>query len=217
MKNEDIEKHISEISREFRDGFAFLKKYPKSVSIFGSARMSPDNPHYRQAQELSEMIVSELEYAVITGGGPGIMEAANRGAKNANGTSLGLTIKLPREQQTNRYVTDEIGFGYFFTRKSMLNFAAEAYVFFPGGFGTFDELFGIITLVQTKKIPPVPIILVGRDFWNPLVAFIKKEMLEVHHAISPVDMKLFAVTDNLDNVIEIIRKAPVSEWWNIAD
>ena len=221
--NADIESHVHKIDSELRAGFEFLRQYPRSVSIFGSARTTPKSPHYEQAEKLGNRIVSELGYTVITGGGPGIMEAANKGAHHAEKgklvghASLGLAIKLPREQHSNPYVDKEVAFEYFFTRKAMLNFAAEAYVFFPGGFGTFDELFGIVTLIQTVKIPRVPIILVGKDFWNPIVHFIKTNMLEKHHNIAPDDMNLFAVTDNIDTAMEMIKRAPVSDWWRMAD
>jgi uncharacterized protein (TIGR00730 family) len=215
--NENIDAHIEDISKEFRAGFEFIKKYPKSVTIFGSARLTDASSHYKDAKRLAERIVTDLNYTVITGGGPGIMEAANSGAQSAGGMSVGLNIVIPHEQHTNPYTNDNITFDYFFTRKTMLNFAAEAYVFFPGGFGTFDELFGILTLVQTRKIPSVPIILFGKDFWNPLKDFITKSMLEQHHVISEENMNLFVITDSVDNAIRIINDAPVSAWWKLMD
>lgn len=215
--HENIETHIRDITNEFRNGFDFLKKYPRSVTIFGSARTKPDNAHYKKAHELAVRIAKELKYSVITGGGPGIMEAANKGAHEAGGSSIGLTIKLPAEQHTNRYANKELHFDYFFTRKAMLTFAAEAFVFFPGGFGTFDELFGIVTLIQTNKIPRVPIFLVGRDFWSPLKHYLQAEMIDRHGTIHPDDMNLFHITDDLDLVIDTIKKAPVSDWWKLMD
>ena len=215
--NENIDSHIDEISKEFREGFTFLKKYPKSVSMFGSSHSSLDNPHYEEARKLATRIVTELGYAVITGGGPGIMEGANLGAKEGGGHSVGLTIILPQEQHINPYTTASKKFNYFFTRKTMLTFAAEAYVFYPGGFGTFDELFSIITLVQTAKIPKVPIILVGKDFWNTFKEFMIKNMLEKHHSIDNNDLNLFVITDNENKILEIIKNAPVSKWWEMAD
>jgi len=215
--NENIDLHINDISKEFRDGFEFIKKYPKSVTIFGSARLTDASSHFKDAQRLAERIVTDLNYTVITGGGPGIMEAANMGAKEAGGQSVGLNIVIPHEQHTNPYTNDNITFDYFFTRKTMLNFAAEAYVFFPGGFGTFDELFGILTLVQTRKIPSVPIVLFGKDFWAPLSEFIKKSMLEQHHVIDEECLKLFVITNSVDNAIKIINDAPVSAWWKMID
>lgn len=215
--NENIEETIKQIGKEFQDGFTFLKKYPKSVSIFGSARFPIDDKHYIQAVELSERIVKDLNYAIITGGGPGIMQACNQGARMAKGTSLGFTINLPREQARNEFVDESIDFKYFFTRKALLTFSAEAFVFFPGGFGTFDELFGILTLIQTNKIPRVPVILIGKDFWNPVNEFIKSQMLDTHHSISKGDMEIYHMTDSVDDALAIIKKAEVSEWWNIFD
>lgn len=200
------------INKEFKAGFDFIKKYEKSVSIFGSSRFERDNPYCIKARELGEKIVKELGYAVITGGGPGIMEAANRGAHEAGGVSLGLTIKLPTEQISNPYVNDQVGFYYFFTRKTVLTFAAEAYVFFPGGFGTLDEFFDILTLVQTHKIPKVPLILVGEEFWKHLDSFITQQLISIK-SIAPSDPDLYHITDNQDEILEIIKKAPVSNWW----
>jgi uncharacterized protein (TIGR00730 family) len=145
------------------------------------------------------------------------MEAANWGAKEANGDSLGLTINIPHEQHTNKYSGSTVAFDYFFTRKTMLNFAAEAYVFFPGGYGTLDELFGILTLIQTNKIPKVPIILFGKDYWNPFKNFLTTTVLDQHHTIDAVDLDLFVITDSCDEVVEIIKGAPVSSWWKLLD
>ncbi len=206
-------RHLDQINKEFKDGFEFLKKYPKSVTIYGSARTKHGTHEWNQAEELGRKIAKELKYAVITGGGPGTMEAAHKGAKEAGGHSVALGIELPHEGNTNPYATDRLQFTYFFSRKTMLNFAAEAYVFFPGGYGTFDELFSTMTLIQTRKIPSVPVILVGSKFWNGLADFITKNMLEQQQAIADYDMDIFKVTDDLDQVIEIIRTAPVSEWW----
>lgn len=134
----DKERSLAKINKEFEAGFDFKLKYPKSVSFFGSTRASVKDPHYRKAEQLAKMI-TKGGYAIVTGGGPGIMEAANKGAIEAGGVSLGLTINLPQEQSTNNYLTDKIDFNYFFTRKTALSFAAEAYIFFPGGYGTLDE------------------------------------------------------------------------------
>lgn len=214
---ENIDTHIKDISNEFRAGFDFIKQYPKSVTIFGSSRLTPVSAHYAEALQLSARISKDLNYTVITGGGPGIMEAANKGVIESGGVSVGLNINIPHEQSINPYTNANMKFDYFFSRKAMLAFAAEAYLFFPGGYGTFDELFGILTLVQTKKIPSVPIVLFGTDFWLPLFDFIKSNMLDKHHAIDPEDLKLFIITDSHDEVIEIIRKAPVSKWWSKMD
>lgn len=209
----DIETHLKRIESEFRDGFEFLRKYRRSVTIFGSSQAKPESAHYKAAHELADRVIRELSYAVVTGGGPGVMEAANKGAYEAGGPSLGMGVSIPHERSTNSFVTQYIKFSYFFLRKTMMTFAAEAYVFFPGGFGTFDELFSILTLIQTGKIPRVPIILFDSRFWNELSAYLKKEMVDKYGTIDAFDLKLFEITDSLDRVIEIVKKAPVSEWW----
>lgn len=215
--DQNINDHIREIGEEFRSGFEELKKYPKSVTIFGSSHATPANPHYRLAHELANRIAKELNYAVITGGGPGIMAAANLGAQEANGNSVGLTIDLPHIQHTNPYTTSTVNSHYFFTRKTLLAFSAEAYVFFPGGYGTFDELFNILTLMQTRKIPKVPIILIGKEFWNNLKNFMTKHMLDEYGYVTHHDLELFTIIDNLDKVMEIIKAAPISKWWENYD
>lgn len=210
----DEQHELKEIHDEFKRGFALIQKYPRTVSFFGSARFTAENEHYKQAQTLAAKIVKELPgYAIVTGGGPGIMEAGARGASEAGGTSIGMTIRLPHEQRDNAYIKESVEFRYFFSRKTLLTFSAEAFVFFPGGFGTLDELFDVLTLVQTHKIPKVPIILVGKDYWEPLVAFIKAHMLVAHHAINADDMNLFRITENHAEIIEIIRQTPVTNWW----
>ncbi len=211
--NKDIHDHMNEITKEFREGFEELKKYPKSVTICGSSRATPMNPHYRIAQELAFRIVKELGYSVVTGGGPGIMAAANLGAQESHGNSVGFTINLPHEQHNNPYITNRTHLNYFFVRKALLTFSAEAYIFLPGGYGTMDELFSILTLIQTDKIPKIPIILIGKDFWNPLKDFLKTQLLDKHHTIDHSDLDLFIITDSMDKVIEIIKNAPVSNWW----
>lgn len=200
---------IEIIIRELKNGFNFIKDYPKSVTIFGGTRFSAGHPYYEKAESLAGKIVRDLKYSVLTGGGPGIMEGANRGAYNAGGPSLGLTIKLPQEQETNSYVNRHIDFDHFFTRKVCLSFSAEAYVFFPGGFGTLDEFFEIITLIQTKKIEKVPIILIGSDFWNKMDQFIKDELLS-RKVVGEKDLELYVITDDEEKIIEIIRKSPVN-------
>ena len=209
-----IEEHLDRIQREFRRGFEFLQKYPKSVTMFGSSMTPPESKRYIEAYDLAKRIVIELGYAIVNGGGPGIMEATSKGASEAGGVSIGLRINLLRERTANRFSTDAIDFTYFFTRKTMLAFAAEAYVFFPGGFGTFDELFSTLTLIQTNKIPRVPIILFNSSFWGPFKEYIVKNMLgDKDRTIDIPDIELFEVTDSPDRVIEIVKKAPVSEWW----
>lgn len=203
-----VEGRLAYISEEMRRGLDLITRYPRSVTVFGSARFLEDNSYYQQARELDKRIVRELDYAIITGGGPGIMEAANRGAKEAGGTSIGITIRLPKEQHSNAYVTEYVDFYYFFTRKMILSFSALAYVNFPGGFGTLDEVFEILTLVQTHKIPPVPIVLYGKNFWHDLDSFIKHQLLTRHETVSPPDPLLYTIIDDMDEVIEIVRSAP---------
>lgn len=200
-------KRVSEIAAEFSRGFEFLESVTPSVTFFGSTQFLEDNPYYISARNLGQRIVKDLSYSVCTGGGPGIMEAANRGAFEAGGKSFGLTIKLPHPQMVNRYITDEISFYYFFTRKVCLSFSAEAFIFYPGGFGTLDEFFEIVTLVQTKKVEGIPIICIGADYWHALENYIGNELLS-RGTITTDDTKLFTITDNLDEVIEIVKKVP---------
>ena len=200
--------------KELENALRLVASIDRSVTFFGSARLKPNNVHYKQAQRLAGHI-SKLGFAVITGGGPGIMEAANKGAYEAGGASLGLNIELPFEQHLNPYTTNDFDFHYFFTRKVAMAFAAEAYLYFPGGFGTLDELFEMLTLIQTKKVPKVPVVLVGKDFWQPLHAFIEKQLYKDHKAISKSDMKLYHITDDEDEIIRIVKKAPTLRGKNI--
>ena len=206
--NADIHNRIDNINKEFTEGFNFIKTQSKSVTFFGSARTLETEQEYQDARELAKRISTELGYSVFTGGGPGIMEAANRGAFENSGKSFGLTIKLPAEQVTNPYLTDHINFNYFFSRKVCMSYSAEAYVYFPGGFGTFDELFEILTLVQTNKIERVPVILIGSEFWRPFDDFLRSTLLK-EEKIKEEDLALYTITDNLDEALEIIKKAPV--------
>ncbi len=196
------------ISKEFSDGFNFLRQFPKSVTFFGGNMIKEDSKYYKKARSLANLITNELKYSIVTGGGPGIMEAGNRGAFEAGGESVGLTIELPHEQVLNPYLNKYLNFHYFFSRKVCLGFSAEAYVFFPGGFGTFDEFFEILTLVQTGKIEQVPIILVGSEFWVPFHELMKDKMMEFG-TIDAEDLDLYTITDNDDEILEIVRNAPV--------
>lgn len=209
---EEINKHldlrVDKIEKEFEDGFNFIKTYSKSVTFFGSARTLETEGDYIKTRNLAKRISEELGYTIVTGGGPGVMEAANRGAMDAKGESLGLTIKLPKEQVTNPYLTKEQQFYYFFSRKVCMSFAAEAYIFCPGGFGTLDELFEILTLVQTGKIENVPVILYGADYWNSLDKLIKEKLLS-GEKISEKDLKLYTITDDENEILEIVKKAPI--------
>lgn len=193
------------IEEELEQGFKFAKEHPDTVTIFGSARTKPEDPYYKYAADVGKKIVTDLGYSVITGGGPGIMEAGNKGAKEAGGHSLGMTIKLPAEQGVNEYVNEAMHFRFFFTRKVVMSYPAKAFVAFPGGFGTLNEFFEILTLVQTKKIPPVPIILFGVEFWQPLQGYIEKYLGE-RHLIDESDAHLlYVITDNPDEVITSIK------------
>lgn len=210
--DKDLRDRIHVIRREFIRGLSFIREHKHSVTFFGSARFKDDNTYYQKAQRIARQLAEE-GIDVVTGGGPGIMEAANRGARNTEGeetgSSLGLNITLPREQVLNPYVEKNEDFHYFFSRKVALTFSAEAYLVFPGGFGTMDEFFEILTLVQTQKIVEVPIILVGSDFWNPLTEFIEETLKQEHGTIDPDDTDLFRVLDDEEKILEIVKKAPM--------
>ena len=204
MMQEEARERVSIINKEFKDGFDFLSKYPCSVTVFGSSNFSEDNHYYQKAREFGNKIVTEAGFAVITGGGPGIMEAANRGAYEAKGDSIGFCIDLPREQETNPYVTDHLDFHYFFSRKVSLSFSAEAFVYFPGGFGTLDEFFEIVTLVQTNKLHRIPIFLYGEEYWKPLDEFFHASLVS-KGTINEEDKDLYKITDDLDYIVETIK------------
>jgi uncharacterized protein (TIGR00730 family) len=198
---------IFRIMAEFVEGFQFLADFKKTVTFFGSARFKEDNHWYKVAHELGRLL-GKAGYGVVTGGGPGIMEAGNRGVVDGGGDSIGLNIQLPYEQRINPWVKKPRGFHYFFTRKVMLSFSAQAYVFFPGGYGTLDEVFEILTLVQTKKIyDRIPIILVGKDFWGDLDNWMKKKLLDQYQTIDPEDLKLYHVVDTAKEAFAIIKKS----------
>lgn len=195
---------VFKIMGEFVEGFDRMGRVGPCVSIFGSARLKEDSPYYQQAVKLAEMI-TDLGFGVITGGGPGIMEAGNRGAKNKHGKSVGLCINLPFEEAANPYVDHkyQIDFDYFFARKVMFIKYAQSFVVFPGGFGTLDELFESLTLIQTKKINRFPVVLIGTEFWGGLVDWIKQTLVS-NGTISAKDLDLFHVTDDLDEAVNII-------------
>lgn len=199
------------ITEEFRRGLAFIKRHPRSVSFYGSARLDPEHPAYQKAYGLAYRISKELGFSIVTGGGPGIMEAANKGAYDAGGDSLGLNIELPNEQIINPYVKDSAEFYYFFSRKVALSFSANAYIIFPGGFGTLDEFTEILELLQTKKIPPVPLILVDSQFWRPLDMYFKNTMYGDYKSIEIEDTQIYKITDDDEEIIEIVKNAPKKE------
>jgi uncharacterized protein (TIGR00730 family) len=205
---EGSRRRLATIDSEFRHTFKFLKNYPHSVSFFGSSRFAENHPVYIHARTLAQRIATELKYTIITGGGPGVMEAANRGAFEAGGKSIGMNIILPHEQKMNQFLTAHVRFYYFFIRKVALSFSAEVYIFFPGGFGTLDEFFELVTLIQTKKIAKIPIVCIGRDYWQNVFDLAVK-LRDDFKTIEPGDEKIFHITDNDDEVMEIIRNAPV--------
>ena len=194
------------IMAEFVDGFETMGRIGQAISIFGSARTQPNAPHYQNAEKLAARLVDH-GFAVITGGGPGIMEAANRGAYNAGGTSIGLNITLPHEQEANPYQNVSIEFHYFFVRKVMFVKYCLGMVCFPGGFGTLDEYFEAMTLIQTGKSARYPVVLFDSKFWSPLVGFFKKTLLEDYKAISESDLDLFKVTDDVEEAAAYLRRA----------
>ena len=190
------------IMGEFIDGFDALARLGPAVSIFGSARTKPDDPTYRHAQELAARL-SDQGFTVITGGGPGIMEAANRGAKEADGVSVGLAVELPHEHGPNPYVDIAQYFRYFFVRKTMFVKYAQAFVIFPGGFGTFDELFESLTLVQTGKIDHFPIILFGSEYWSGLLVWLRATVVREANVYED-DLELIRICDDVQEIVDII-------------
>ncbi|MBF90540.1 MAG: TIGR00730 family Rossman fold protein [Flavobacteriales bacterium] len=201
---------IFKVMSEFVEGFEKMAKIGPCVSIFGSARTQADKEYYLLAEEIAYQLTLK-GYGVITGGGPGIMEAGNKGAQKGNGKSVGLNIELPFEQSANPYIDADklIDFDYFFVRKVIFIKYAQGFVVMPGGFGTLDELFEALTLIQTQKIGRFPIVLVGSDFWSGLIDWIKKVMLEKEKNISPEDLDLFAVVDTAEDAV-----AHIDEFYN---
>ncbi len=198
---------IFKIMSEFVEGFETMNKIGPCISIFGSARTKPGTPYYQLSVDLAKALVAD-GYGVITGGGPGIMEAANKGAREVNGKSVGLNIDLPHEQSHNPYIDSDklINHRYFFVRKVMFVKYGQAFIFLPGGFGTLDELFECLTLIQTKKISKVPVILMGSEFWEGMMDWIKAVLLEQEGNISPKDIDLFQITDDIPEVLKIINE-----------
>ena len=205
----DLEKKESwrlfRIMGEFVEGFDSLPRYLPAVTVYGSARIKPENPYYKMAQDLAASLV-ESGFSVMTGGGPGLMQAANQGAMENGGKSIGLNIELPREQMPNPYLTDSLKFRYFFVRKVMLVKYSSAFFLLPGGYGTLDELFETLTLIQTHKIRPFPMVLMGSSFWGGLIDWIQGTLLK-EGVISADDMKLFTLTDDVQEAVNVVRES----------
>jgi uncharacterized protein (TIGR00730 family) len=194
---------VLRIQSEFVEGFGLLAEVPRAVSVFGSARTKPDSPEYAVGRAIGAALAKD-GWAVITGGGPGAMEAVNRGASEAGGISIGLGIELPFEQHLNNWVDLGVNFRYFFVRKTMFVKYAQAFVVLPGGFGTMDELFEALTLVQTKKVTSFPVVLYGTEYWGGLIDWLKSAMLP-NGMIGAGDLDLIHVSDDVDEIVKIVR------------
>lgn len=199
----DIERSLG-YAHDLMSGLRILRTFSQGVTIFGSARLRDTNKYYKSARELGQLL-AQNGHTVITGGGPGIMEAANRGAYEYGGRSIGLNITLDHEQFPNPYLTDVLEFRYFFARKVMLSMASKAYVFFPGGFGTMDEMTEIVILMQEGKMPIMPVFLFGKSFWRPLEKFYRSRLLE-NKLIKPADMKIMRLTDDVNEIVVAANK-----------
>ncbi|WP_299229973.1 TIGR00730 family Rossman fold protein [Sulfurihydrogenibium sp.] len=201
MKKEESWR-LFKIIGDFIDGFEVMPNFLPSVTIFGSARVEEGNKYYEAARELAFKL-SKKGFSIVTGGGPGIMEAANRGAFEAGGNSIGLNIKLPKEQKPNKYLTEILNFNYFFARKVMLVKYATAFVLFPGGFGTLDEITETLTLIQTKKLKPFPVILYGSEYWNGFVQWLNDVVVKDGY-IDKEDTELFKQMDDINEIVDYI-------------
>ena len=193
------------IMAEFVEGFELLSKIGRAVSIFGSSRLKPKDKYYKITSEIAYLLAKE-GYAIVTGGGPGVMEAANRGARAAKGKSVGLNIQIPLEQKPNKYVETLLDFRYFFVRKVMFVKYAKAFVILPGGYGTFDELFESLNLIQTKRIDRFPVILVGTDYWSGLIDWLKSCVLRRYRCLSKKDLFIFSLVDKPQEVLEKVKE-----------
>ncbi len=201
---------LGRVVDEFEHAFDILSKYPHTITIFGSARLPQGHPACKQAFAMA-WALAKHDYAVMTGGGGGVMQAANHGALKAGGTSIGFNIHLPTEQKLNKYTNANYEFEHFFARKVAMTLDASGYIFCAGGFGTFDELFEILTLTQTGNIPRVPIVLLGSDFWQPMDRFIKRMLADEFEVIEPEDRDLYIITDDITEVIEAVSKQSLEE------
>ncbi len=201
---------VFRIMSEFVESFETMARLSPAVSVFGSSRTASDDEYYKLAESCGKRLV-EKDFAVITGGGPGIMEAANKGAFEAGGTSVGLNIALPMEQNSNGYQNVEIDYRYFFVRKVCFVKYACGFIIFPGGFGTMDEFFESLTLIQTLKIAPFPVVVIGTEFWSGLLSWMRSTMLKEHDNIDPQDLDLFHVTDDVDEAVNIIYETYIGK------
>lgn len=204
LNEEDVERSLR-YAKELEKGLAKIRTYSQGVSIFGSARLPQDGKWCKLARELGYKL-AQNGHPVITGGGPSIMEAANRGAYEAGGRSIGLNIQLQHEQHLNPYVTDEMEFHYFFARKVMLTMSSKVYVYFPGGFGTLDEFSEILLLMQEGKMPKMPMFLIGKSFWKPIDRWFESKLQKSFKTINPADRKIYKITDDIDEVVKAANK-----------
>ncbi len=204
----DLSWRIFRIMAEFVDGFQFLSQFKREITVFGSARLNPGTKWYEECVRFGKL-AGEAGFNMITGGGPGIMEAANKGAVEAGVESIGINIQLPFEQRTNKYVRKSMAFNYFFSRKVMLAASAQAYIFFPGGFGTIDEFSEMLTLIQTKKMAPVPMVCVGKEFWQPWMEWC--DLMKKMKTIDTKDTDLFHVVDTAEEALALIQHSEERE------
>ena len=201
---EDVDR-VLRYAKELEQGLAKIRTYSQGVSIFGSARLPLDGKWCKMAEKLGYLL-AQNGHPVITGGGPSIMEAANKGAYEAGGRSIGLNIQLAHEQHINPYVTDEMEFKYFFARKVMLTMSSKVYVFFPGGFGTLDEFSEILILMQEGKMPKMPMFLIGKSYWKPLDRWFESRLQKAYKTINPADRKIYKITDDITEVVKAANK-----------
>ncbi|MBO4854852.1 TIGR00730 family Rossman fold protein [Candidatus Saccharibacteria bacterium] len=201
---EDIDR-VLRYAKELERGLSKIRTFSQGVSIFGSARLPQDSIWCKKAEQLGYLL-AQNGHPVITGGGPSIMEAANKGAYEAGGRSIGLNITLPHEQHINEYVTDEMEFHYFFARKVMLTMSSKVYVYFPGGFGTLDEFSEVLLLMEEGKMPKMPIFLIGKSYWKPLDHWFESKMQKTYKTINPSDRKLYKITDDIEEVVKAANK-----------
>jgi hypothetical protein len=205
------EDKLKAIKLEFKEGIDSVAKFNPSVTLYGSAKLEEKNKDYQKVYQLASRLAKELGYNILSGGGPGIMEAANKGGYDAGVKSVGLTIRLPHEQGANPYVTDEIPFNYFFSRQTSLLYSTEACIFCVGGYGTMSELFEILTLKKTRKIDSIPVILFGSEFWSGLDKYIREVLKEKFETIDKEEPELYVIEDDIDKIIEIVRNSKIRD------